>query len=170
MTEKINLKIGYRKMNHFKLLLLLVTALNAACNNQNIRSDTNNQSNLIELQQFANTAYENELWADVIKYYTKLANHMPNDAKVWYRIGNAYAYLNQTKSAINAYQNALTISPNNSMILHNMGITQLKESTKTFIKVKENTDDDDPLNIRAQLVINAISSLLYKEFKIGTEK
>ena len=77
--------------------------------------------------------------------------------------------INQTKSAINAYQNALAISPNNSTILHNMGITQLKESTKTFLAVKEYTDDGDPLNTRAQLVINAISILLYKEFKIEIE-
>jgi tetratricopeptide (TPR) repeat protein len=169
MTEKIYLKIGRPKMNHFKLLLLLFTVLNAACNNQNVKSNANMQTNIAELQQIADTAYNNERWEDVINYYTKLTNQTPNDAKIWYRIGNAYAHLNQTKSAIDAYQNALLISPNNSMILHNMGITQLKESTKTFLTVKKYTDDNDPLNIRAQLVINAISILLYKEFKIEIE-
>ncbi len=169
MTEKIYLKIGHPKMNHFKLLLLLFTVLNAACNNQNVKSNANMQTNIAELQQIADTAYNNERWEDVINYYTKLTNQTPNDAKIWYRIGNAYAHLNQTKSAIDAYQNALLISPNNSMILHNMGITQLKESTKTFLTVKKYTNDNDPLNIRAQLVINAISILLYKEFKIEIE-
>ena len=49
-----------------------------------------------------------------------------------------------------------------------MGISQLQESTKTFIKLKEYTDDD-ALNTRAKLVINAISTLLNKEFKIDVE-
>ena len=169
MTEKINLKIGRPKMKHFKLLLLLFTVLNTACNNQNVKSNENMQTTTVELEQIADTVYENEHWEDVIKYYTKLARQVPNDPKIWYRIGNAYAHLNQTKSPINAYQNALAISPNNSTILHNMGITQLKESTKTFLAVKEYTENGDPLNTRAQLVINAISILLYKEFKIEIE-
>ena len=104
----------------------------------------------------------------MIELYSKLTKEVPDDVKYWYRIGNAYAHLNQTKSAISTYQIALTISPNNSMVLHNMGISQLQESTKTFIKLKEYADDDT-LNTRAQLVINAISTLLNKEFKIDVE-
>ena len=77
--------------------------------------------------------------------------------------------MNQTKSAISTYQIALTISPNNSMVLHNMGISQLQESTKTFMKLKEYTDNDNALNTRAKLVINAISTLLNKEFKIDVK-
>ena len=169
MTEKINLKIGRPKMKHFKLLLLLFTVLNTACNNQNVKSNANMKMNTEKLQKIADTAYDDERWEDVIKYYTKLTNQIPNDAKIWYRIGNAYAHLNQTRSAIDAYHNALEINPNNSIILHNIGITQLKESTKTFLTVKKYTDNSDPLYIRAQLVINAISILLQKEFKIEIE-
>ncbi|MEC7875447.1 MAG: hypothetical protein VYC15_01430, partial [Pseudomonadota bacterium] len=64
---------------------------------------------------------------------------------------------------------ALIINPNDTMILHNMGIIQLQESTKTFITLKEYTNNNDPLNIRSRLVINAISILLHKEFKIEIE-
>ena len=156
-------------MKYFKLLIVLLATLNTGCNNQNIKSNQNVRMNTIELQQTADTAYENEAWEDVIELYGKLTKEVPDDVKYWYRIGNAYAHLNQTKSAINTYQIALTISPNNSMVLHNMGISQLQESTKTFIKLKEYTNDDDALNTRAQLVINAISTLLNKEFKIDVE-
>jgi tetratricopeptide (TPR) repeat protein len=155
-------------MKYFKLLFMLLAVLNTACNNQNIKSNKNVHVNTIELQQTADTAYENEAWEDVIKLYSKLTKEAPDDVRSWYRIGNAYAHLNQTKSAISTYQIALTISPNNSMVLHNMGISQLQESTKTFIKLKEYADDDT-LNTRAQLVINAISTLLNKEFKIDVE-
>ena len=81
MTEKIYLKIGRPKMNHFKLLLLLFTVLNAACNNQNVKSNANMQTNIAELQQIADTAYNNERWEDVINYYTKLTNQTPTTQK-----------------------------------------------------------------------------------------
>ena len=155
-------------MKYFKLLFMLLAVLNTACNNQNIKSNKNVHVNTIELQQTADTAYENEAWEDVIKLYSKLTKEAPDDVRSWYRIGNAYAHLNQTKSAISTYQIALTISPNNSMVLHNMGLSQLQESTKTFMKLKKYTNDD-ALNTRAQLVINAISTLLNKEFKIDIE-
>ena len=169
MTEKINLRIGCPKMKHFKLSFLLLIVLNTACNSQNIKPNANIKTNTVELQQVADTAYDNEIWEDVIKYYSKLTNKTPDNARAWYRIGNAYAHLNQTKSAIDAYQTALTINPNDTMILHNMGIIQLQESTKTFITLKEYTNNNDPLNIRSRLVINAISILLHKEFKIEIE-
>ena len=155
-------------MKYFKLLIVLPATQNIGCNNQNIKSNQNVRINTIELQQTADAAYENEAWEDVIELYSKLTKEVPDDVRYWYRIGNAYAHLNQTKSAISTYQIALTISPNNSMVLHNMGISQLQESTKTFIKLKEYADDDT-LNTRAQLVINAISTLLNKEFKIDAE-
>ena len=155
-------------MKYFKLLIVLLAALNTGCNNQNIKSNQNVRMNTIELQQTADTAYENEAWEDVIELYSKLTKEVPDDVRYWYRIGNAYAHMNQTKSAISTYQIALTISPNNSMVLHNMGISQLQESTKTFIKLKEYADDDT-LNTRAKLVINAISTLLNKEFKIDVK-
>ena len=155
-------------MKYSKLLIVLLTVLNTGCNNQNIKSNKNVRMNTTELQQTADTAYENEAWGDVIELYSKLTKEAPDDVRSWYRIGNAYAHLNQTKSAISTYQIALAISPNNSIVLHNMGISQLQESTKTFIKLKKYTDDD-ALNTRAQLVINAISTLLNKEFKIDVE-
>ena len=144
-------------MKYFKLLIVLLATLNTGCNNQNIKSNQNVRMNTIELQQTADTAYENAAWEDVIELYSKLTKEVPDDVRYWYRIGNAYAHMNQTKSAISTYQIALTISPNNSMVLHNMGISQLQESTKTFMKLKEYTDNDNALNTRAKLVINATS-------------
>ena len=43
--------------------------------------------------------------------------------------------------------------------------TQLRESIKTFIKLKNNTHLDDPLNIRAKLAISTVVTLLNKEFR-----
>ena len=52
------------------------------------------------------------------------------------------------------------------MILHNLAITQLQESTKTFLELEKYTGTNDPLNLRARLAIKAIATLLNEEYKI----
>ena len=60
----------------------------------------------------------------------------------------------------------MTINSNDSMILHILAITQLQESTKTFLELEKYTNINDPLNLRARLAIKAIATLLNEEYKI----
>ena len=154
------------KMKYFQLLILLATILSSGCSVSNTKPVSESQIDTIELEQLANIAYDNESWEKVIRYYRTLTNKISNDEKLWYRLGNAYAQLNNTESAIDAYKTALTINSNDSMILHNLAITQLQESTKTFLELEKYTRTEDPLNQRAQLAIKAIATLLNEDYKI----
>ena len=154
------------KMKYFQLLILLATILSSGCSVNDTKPISETQIDAIELEQLANIAYDNESWEEVIRYYRMLTNKISNDEKLWYRLGNAYAQINNTKSAIDAYKTALTINSNDSMILHNLAITQLQESTKTFLELEKYTGANDPLNLRARLAIKAIATLLNKEYKI----
>ena len=62
-----------------------------------------------------------------------------------------------------AYKKALETDQFDSKILHNLGVAQLRESTKTFVKLKAHTELNDPFNTRSRLVINAIVELLNNE-------
>ena len=156
-------------MKYFKLSTLLFIVLTTACNVKNTMPGPEAKIDESALKKIAATAYDNEAWKDVIRYYKQLTKKFPNNAESWYRIGNAYTQLNQTRFAVDAYQKALAIDSSNSKILHNMGVVQLQESTRTFIDLKNQTQPNDPLHIRAQLVINAIANLFYKEFEIEME-
>jgi tetratricopeptide (TPR) repeat protein len=156
-------------MRYFKLSTLLFIVLTTACNVKNTMPGPEAKIDESALKKIAATAYDNEAWKDVIRYYKQLTKKFPNNAESWYRIGNAYTQLNQTRFAVDAYQKALAIDSSNSKILHNMGVVQLQESTRTFIDLKNQTQPNDPLYIRAQLVINAIANLFYKEFEIEME-
>ena len=156
-------------MKYFKLSTLLFILLAAACNVKNTMPASETKIDESALKKIAATSYNNEAWKDVIQYYKQLTEKFPSDAESWYRIGNAYAQLNQTRFAVDAYQKALAIDSSNSKILHNMGVVQLQESTRTFLDLKNQTQPNDPLHIRAKLVINAIANLFYKEFEIEME-
>ena len=153
-------------MKYFQLLILLATILSTGCSVNDTKPISEIKIDTIELEQLANITYNNESWEEVIHYYKTLTNRISNDEKLWYRLGNAYAQLNNTESAIDAYKTALTINSNDSMILHNLAITQLQESTKTFLELEKYTSANDPLNLRARLSIKAIATLLNEKYKI----
>lgn len=156
-------------MNTIKSIIVLSVIFLTACNIQNTKTDPETELvDLISLQQKANTAYQNRNWEDAIKYYKQLTERLPNDSDPWFRMGNSHARLNQTGSALQAYQAALVRDSKNSKIWHNMGIIQLQQSTKTFVEMQKYTTPGDPLNIRAQQVIDAITKLLNQDFGIET--
>ena len=153
-------------MKYSKLIILIITILLTGCGVKNVIEDSKTESiDNTSLRQLGDDAYNDQIWDDVVKYYTKLVKTSSNDSELWYRIGNAYNQLGQTNFAINSYQSALVLDEYNSKILHNLAVIQLRESIKTFMKLKNNTHLDDPLNIRAKLAISTVATLLNKEFR-----
>ena len=153
-------------MKYSKLIILITTILLTGCGVQNVIEGSKTESiENTSLRQLGDDAYDDQIWDDVVKYYTKLVKTSSDDSKLWYRIGNAYNQLGQTNFAINSYQAALALDEYNTKILHNLAVIQLRESIKTFLKLEKYTNHNDPLNIRAQLVINTITTLLHEEFR-----
>lgn len=152
-----------------KIILLSILFLMTACNIENTKPESEPESQssleeLVELRQNAEAAYQNNDWNKVIEYNGSLIQKIPKDAVPWFRLGNAYARLNQPGNALQAYQRALNLDPTNSKIWHNMGIVQLKLATKTFVEMQEYTLADDPLSIRATQFVDGISRLLNQDF------
>ncbi len=163
-------------MSLFKILLLPILMSLVACNPQNTKSISANEieseqslEELIKLQQNAQAAYQAKDWDKAVDYYGTLTQRMPNDADIWFRLGNSYARLNKHGAAIQSYQQALSRDPRNSKTWHNLGIVQLKLATNTFIEMQNNTTADDPLNRRATYVINAITNLLEQDFGVTSK-
>jgi len=161
-------------MNLFKIFLLPILMSLVACNLLNTKSISANEAEenleeLIQLQQNAQAAYQDKDWDKAVDYYGTLSQRMPNDAEIWFRLGNSYARLNKHGAAIQSYQQALRRDPRNSKTWHNLGIVQLKLATNTFIEMQNNTDADDPLNRRATYVINAITNLLEQDFGVTSK-
>ncbi len=162
-------------MNLFKMLLLSMLMLLVACNIQNTKSISANEieseqtlEELIKLKQNAQVAYQNRDWEKSVEYYGRMSQRIPNDAEIWFRLGNSYARLNKYGAAIQSYQQALSHDSRNSKIWHNLGIVQLKLATNTFIEMQSNTNADDPLYKRATYVINAITNLLEQDFGVSS--
>jgi len=163
-------------MNLFKMLLFPVLMLLVACSPQNTKPISENEieseqilEELIKLKHNAQVAYQNRDWNKAVEYYGSLSRRMPNDAEIWFRLGNSYARLNKHGAAIQSYQQALKRDPRNSKTWHNLGIVQLKLAVNTFTEMQSNTNANDPLNKRATYVINAITNLLEQDFGVSSK-
>ncbi len=153
------------------IILLTMIMLISACNMQNTKPEPeSNLKDLIELRKEADVAYEKGNWGQAIEHYETLSQNITEDVDLWFRLGNAHARLNHPGIALQAYQKALSLDTNNGKIWHNMGIVQLKLATNTFIEMQKHTTADDPLNSRANQVVNAISKLLQQDFGIEATK
>ncbi|HIF51730.1 MAG TPA: hypothetical protein EYQ42_09445 [Thiotrichaceae bacterium] len=155
-------------------LLLLVTI--TGCNNQNIVHDEQTpEPEQIEteiapepidttaLEDEAKFAYSEQNWDIAEIKYNQLIELEPEKTDYWFHLGNIYASTSRVESAIHSYRQAIIRDSKNIKAWNNMGISQLRQATITFLNMQDQLDKDDPLNARIDLIVNKISGLMENE-------
>ena len=139
---------------------LISTMWVTACNNQNILPAEEQSSSYEVTQKRADEAYDNNNFETAEEEYLSLTLSTPDDPELWFRLGNSYARSNKFDEAVNAYHEALALDPEDSKILNNLEIVQLRQATNTFAEMLQYAQEDDPLKLRAEQVINTITQLI----------
>lgn len=158
---------------HHKLpawTLIAGLLLAGGCQPGNIKPDSAGNGNAIELQQQAYKAYSEGDWAEAEKAYVALTKEIPQEPDPWFRLGNIYARLERPAQAVAAYQEALVRDPENGKAWHNMGIVQLRQAMNSFMNLEAATKPGDPLNDRANIMLDTVSTVLETDFDAGTEE
>lgn len=102
-------------------------------------------ANLEERQRQAYRLYQDKEYAAAAQEFEVLVEHIPQDAELWFRLGNAYTRSMQPKRAISAYENALLRDPRLARAWYNKGIVHVQQGLKTFVDMPEYVDSDDPV-------------------------
>ncbi len=63
---------------------------------------------------------QNLIFDEALKYFLHALRYERNRASLYVALGGAYAGLNRVEEAKNAFQNALTLEPNNYLALENL--------------------------------------------------
>jgi tetratricopeptide (TPR) repeat protein len=119
-------------MSRAAILLLPVIMALAGC--QTLESMTGGdtgvmpqRSDLFQLSNQAQLAYDAGEDAQAEKIYMGLARRTPNDPEIWLRLGNLYARSNRPDAAADAYQRVLSINSGESRAWYNLGIVRLRQ-------------------------------------------
>ena len=99
-----------------RLTLLIVTIV--LCLNATAETPYNS------LWQKANTFYQNKQYDSAAAYYEQLAAQKPENAEVYYNLGNAYYRLNEVGPAVLNYERALRLQPSYKNAQENLTLTK----------------------------------------------
>lgn len=149
------------------VFLVIILLHLAGCNLQNVKSDKPppSDTNIAELEEMAREAYQNEDWETSEEAYKHLTLQTPYEVEPWFRLGNIYAQTNRLDGAVEAYQEALLIEPENTKVLHNLGVIQLRMAANTFLEIRQHTEENGPMRLRANHAVYSITNLINTNFQ-----
>ena len=127
--------------------LMLTLLLATACTPQALRPDR--QADLFALRQQADQDYGDHHYEKALVAYRQLADRVPRDALIWFRLGNTHARLGQYPEAAAAYQRALARDPDLARAAYNLGVVRLHQALLRFQSLAQQAGAGDPLRALA---------------------
>jgi tetratricopeptide (TPR) repeat protein len=103
------------------------------------------RSDLFQLSNDAQLAYEAGEDARAEQLYMGLARAAPADPEIWFRLGNLYARSDRPDAAADAYQRALALKTNDPRAWYNLGIVRLRQGWAAMMRANAALKDTDPL-------------------------
>ena len=126
--------------------------------------ETIEYNEITKIEQQAQKAYNEKDWVAAEAAYQKLVENLRQESEPWFRLGNVYTRTNRPDEAIYAYQQSLNINPNNTKAWNNLGVTQLRQATNTFVNMQQHMHIDNPLNDRVNNVVEVMTDLMENGF------
>ena len=136
----------------------------SACNQIGIKeSNENSETDLLQLRQEADIAYQNDDLETSEKHYELLVKEMPEEAMHWFRLGNIYVRTNRPYTAINLYREAVIRDPKFAKAWYNLGLVQLKQTAFSLNEMLLYTEKTDPLYSKAATMLEEIKAIIKED-------
>jgi len=91
----------------------------------------------------ADAAYDAGEWAAAARAYRRHLSAAPDDARAWYRLGNAEARRGELTAAEAAYRESLQRDPAGARARHNLGLVQLQLGHRNLLAARRELPADD---------------------------
>lgn len=139
-----------------KLAWLCCTAL-AGCSSAPARHAAKLDS-ILQVQQQADQAYTSGDMPGSIALYQRLTEAVPQEADYWYRLGNAYARLQQPDQAVDAYQQAIKRNGAHARAWHNLAIVRMRQAQAALVTSVNSAAKDDPIRAQSDQLLKALEN------------
>lgn len=133
--------------------MVMAVVLLAGCKTISGESDLPQRSDLFQLNNEAQLAYEAGEDTQAESLYMALLRKTPNDPEIWFRLGNLYARAHRPDAAADAYQRVLSINPNESRAWYNLAIVRLRQGWAALIQAHGLSAPEHPLYPESEQMI-----------------
>lgn len=90
----------------------------------------------------------------------QLTSEISKDEEMWFKMGNACAKAQHPEKAVDAYQNAVMRNPQMEKAWYNMGVIQLQAALKTFIEMRQYSQEHSAVAREGERLQEGILNLL----------
>lgn len=152
--------IGSRAVGLPGLLTWLLAGLLAGCAGAGGGPAEPDAAQIAAARDAGERAYAAHEWATAEPHYRTLVAAIPQDAELWFRLGNIYARVDKPDAAVAAYREALVRDGDLAKAWFNMGVVQLRQAANSFLKLGAHVDPDDPVTQQGTEAYEAIMAIL----------
>ena len=117
------------------------------------------RSDLFQLSNDAQLAYEAGEDARAEQLYMGLARSAPADPEIWLRLGNLYARNDRPEAAADAYQRVLALKVNEPRAWYNLGIVRLRQGWAAMMQANAALKESDPLYGESERIMSHLGAL-----------
>lgn len=117
------------------------------------------RSDLFQLSNDAQLAYEAGEDARAEQLYMGLARAAPGDPEIWFRLGNLYARNDRPDAAADAYQRVLALKQNEPRAWYNLGIVRLRQGWAALMQAHAALKETDPLYRETERLTSHLGAL-----------
>ncbi len=117
------------------------------------------------MSSLADKAYQESRWIDAAKHYSKLSELVPQDAYVWFRLGNTYAQQGAYEQAITAYENSLSRNSEQPKPWFNLSTAYLLKAQSALQQSWTQMRQDDPARRLVEQKLKMLNALMHSRIE-----
>lgn len=121
--------------------------------------------NVFELSAVADRAYRASRWIEAARHYSKLSELVPQDAYVWFRLGNTYAQQGAYQQAIGAYESSISRNAEQPKPWFNLSTAYLLKAQAAMQKSWSQMREDDPAKQLIATKLKMLNALMHSRIE-----
>ncbi len=138
---------------------MLLGFMLTGCAGMSGNSELPQRSDLFQLSNDAQLAYEAGEDAKAEQLYMALLRKTPNDPEIWFRLGNLYARAHRPDAAADAYQRVLSINSTEHRAWYNLGIVRLRQGWAALLQAYGHSATGDVVNAESERMIGHLERM-----------
>jgi tetratricopeptide (TPR) repeat protein len=178
MSVRINQEIKMNNVNNAillwaniatRILIFLIALLISGCATiskaPQIQESAVYTDDVFAMSSLADRAYQESRWIDAAKHYSKLSELVPQDAYVWFRLGNTYAQQGAYEQAITAYENSLSRNSEQPKPWFNLSTAYLLKAQAALQQSWSQMRQDDPARQLVEKKLKMLNALMHSRIE-----